>query len=59
MPIYDILEPNNAFLGNKKRISNSRKIDIFQEGLTHGFGPKIAIFPTFFYRQYTPEKCLL
>ena len=26
----------------------SRKIDIFPKGLTHGFGPKMAIFPTFF-----------
>ena len=23
------------------------KIEIFVKGLTHGFGPKIAIFPTF------------
>ena len=28
--------------------SKSRKIDIFPKGLTHSFGPKIAIFPTFF-----------
>ena len=27
--------------------------------LTHGFGPKMAIFPTFFYWKYRPEKCLL
>ena len=26
--------------------SKSRKIDIFPKGLTHGFGPKMAIFPT-------------
>ena len=31
----------------KKRLS-SRKIDIFPKGLTHGFGPKMAIFPRFF-----------
>ena len=30
----------------KRRSSNSRKIDIFPKGLTHGFGPKLAIFPT-------------
>ena len=30
------------------RKSKSRKIDIFPKGLTHGFGPKMAIFPTFF-----------
>ena len=27
--------------------------------LTHAFGPKMAIFPTFFLRQYRPGKCLL
>ena len=38
----------NAFLSYKKRKgSKSRKIDIFQKGLLHGFGPKMAIFPTF------------
>ena len=46
---YDILEQKNAFLGYKKRSSKSRKIDIFPKGLTHGFGPKVAIFPTFFF----------
>ena len=43
----------------KKRGSKSRKIDIFKKGLTHGFGPKTTIFPTFFFRQYRPEKCVL
>ena len=33
----------------KTRSSKSRKIDIFPKGLTHGFGPKMAIFPTFFF----------
>ena len=47
---YDILEQKNAFLGYKKRRSQSRKIDIFAKGLTHGFGSKMAIFPTFFFR---------
>ena len=31
----------------KTRSSKSRKIDIFLKGLTHGFGPKMAIFLTF------------
>ena len=35
----------------KKRCLKSRKIDIFPKGLTHGFGPEMAIFPTFFLRQ--------
>ena len=26
---------------------------------THGFGPKMAIFRTFYFRQYWTEKCLL
>ena len=43
----------------KTRSSKSRKIDIFPKGLTHGFGPKMAIFPTFFFSQYRPGKCLL
>ena len=32
----------------KTRSSKSRKIDIFPKGLTHGFGPQMAIFPIFF-----------
>ena len=33
----------------KTASSKSRKFDIFPKGLTHGFGPKMAIFPTFFF----------
>ena len=47
------------FQAIKTRSSKSRKIDIFPKGLTHGFGPKMAFFPTFFFRQYRPGKCLL
>ena len=32
----------------KTKSSKSRKIDIFPKGLTNGFGPKMAILPTFF-----------
>ena len=46
---YDILERKKTFLGHKNKRSKTRKIDIFPKGLTHGFGPKIAIFPTFFF----------
>ena len=46
---YDILERKKAFLGYKTRSSKSRKIDIFLKGLTHGFGPKMAFFLTFFF----------
>ena len=33
----------------KTRSSKSRKLDIFPKGLTQGFGPKMAIFPTFIF----------
>ena len=45
---YDIQERKNTFLGYKNKSSKSLKIDIFPEGLADGFGPKMAIFPTFF-----------
>ena len=54
----NILEGKNAFKAIKKRSLKSRKIDIFPKGLTHGFGPKMAIFPTFFLRKYRPRKRL-
>ena len=46
---YDILKRKNPFLGYKKRRSKSRKIGIIRKRLTHGFGPKMAIFPTSFF----------
>ena len=49
----------NPFQAIKTRSSKSRKIDIFPNGVTHGFGQEIAIFPTFFFRQFSPGKCLL
>ena len=36
----------------KTRSLKSQKIDIFLKRLAHGFGPKIAIFKSFFFRQY-------
>ena len=56
---YNILEREKAFLRYKKKKFKTRKIDIFPKWLTHGFGPKMAIFPTFFFRQYRPGKCPL
>ena len=47
------------FYSIKTRVSKSRKSDIIPKGLTHGFGPKMSIFPTFSFRQHTPGKCLL
>ena len=46
---YEILEQKNAFLGYKTRSSKRWKIDTFQKGLTHVFGLKMAVFPTFFF----------
>ena len=37
----------------KTRSSKSRKTDIFPKGLTHGFGPNMAIFQPFF-RHFRP-----
>ena len=46
---YDILERKNALLGYKKKKLKKSKIDIFPKGLTNRFGPKMAIFWTFFF----------
>ena len=46
---YDILEQKNAFLGYEKTSPKSRKMEIFPKGLIHGFGPKMAIFSSFFF----------
>ena len=32
----------------KQEVKKRRKIDIFPKRLTHGFGPKISIFPILF-----------
>ena len=53
---YDILERKNAFLGYKNKKFKSRKIKIFVKGLTHGFGTKMAIFPTFFLGNIEQEN---
>ena len=46
---YDILERKNALLrNNTKKSTKSRKINIFANGLTHGFAQKLVIFPSFF-----------
>ena len=46
---YDILEGETAFLGYEHNKFKTPKSDIFGKGLTRGFGPKMAIFPTFFF----------
>ena len=42
------LYETTPFKAIKTRILKSRKADIFPKGLTHGFGPQMAIFETFF-----------
>ena len=44
------------FQAIKTRSSKSRKIDIFPKGLTHSFGPKMAIFPTFIFQDIEAKK---
>ena len=53
---YNILQRRNVFIGFKTRSSKSRKIQIFPKGLTHGFGQKIAIFPSFFWGNIGKEN---
>ena len=47
------------FLGYKKKSLKSGKIAIDPNGLVHGFGKKLAIFPSFFFWQHRPGKCVL
>ena len=47
------------FQAIKTASSKSGKIEIFAKGLTHGFGLKLAIFPSFVFRQYRPGKSVL
>ena len=37
------------FYAMKTKSLKNRKSDIFPKGLTHGFSPKMAIFPSFFF----------
>ena len=37
------------FKARKTRSPKRGKIEIFPKGLTHALGPKMAIFPTFFF----------
>ena len=46
---YDILERENDFVGYKNKQFKKSKNWHFSKGVTHGFGPKMAIFPTFFF----------
>ena len=49
---YDILEQKKPpFYPINTRSLKSRKIEIFPKGVTHGFGPKMTISPSSFFRQ--------
>ena len=56
---YDILEQKKRFLGYKNKKFKKSKTDIFPKRLAHGLASKMAIFPTFGFRQYRKGKCLL
>ena len=53
---YDILEGKMPFSAIKTSSLKERKIDIFPKGLTHCFGPKMAIFPTFLFKPIRTRK---
>ena len=44
------------FQAIKTRSQKSRKIDISPKGLTHGFGPRMAIFPTSIFQIIQARK---
>ena len=45
-----------SFQAIKTRSSKIRNIDIFPKRLTHGFGPKMAIFSTFLFQAIQARK---
>ena len=45
-----------VFQALKRGSSKSRKIEIFSKGLVHGFRPKLAIFPCFFFKAIQARK---
>ena len=53
-PIFQ--DEKTPFQAIKTRTAKSPIIDIFPKGLTHGFGPKVAIFPTFFFQEIQARK---
>ena len=56
---YHVLERNNGFRSYKNNKSKKSKNWHFSKGVNPWFWFKKAIFPTFFFRQYRPGKCLL
>ena len=56
MSLTIISKEKTPFQAIKTRSSKSRNIDIFAKGLTHGFGGKMANFPTFFFQAIQATK---
>ena len=56
---YDILKRKNAFLGYKNKKFKKSKNWHFSKGVNPWFWSKMAMFPTFFFRQYWRGECLL
>ena len=54
--LYDILERKKAFQDYKKKISKSRKIDIFPKGLTHAVWSNDGHFSNFFFQVIQAGK---
>ena len=56
---YDILQRKKAFQGYKnKKFKQSKNWD-FSRGVNPWFWSKLAIFLSFIFRQYKPQKCVL
>ena len=60
---YDILQRKSNFPGYKNKKFKKKKLTFFQkwpflqhQGITHGFGPKRQIFPTFFFSGNTGQE---
>ena len=54
--LYDILEQKNAVLGSKNKKSKRPKNKIFSKGSTHGFNPKMLIFPRILLEKIGQEN---
>ena len=56
--MYSMIFQNEKtpFQSIKTRSSKSRKIDSFARGLTHGFGPKMVIFPFFIFLRIIDQE---
>ena len=40
-------------------LGNIGQGNVFYDIQTHGFGPKMAIFQSLFFKQYRPANCVL